>query len=234
MSRTTRPRPEPDHLEELFHDLRTAHKRGPQSPRAIWLPVVFLLTFAGLGVLAWGAYLGGTHLLGLNEEVDAGASVPAPELVDLGPAPAFADIGEWSFGDRYEPAADVLVLQVWTDTDCPGCIGQARSLARSQLDTERAFDLVWIFSTADPNADFALAASLARDAGVDWAVGWDPTGRIAAAFPGEATVATYIIDQDGRLRYAADGAPQDIQLNRLVQRLMGRELQPSTGDAPTG
>jgi hypothetical protein len=62
----------------------------------------------------------------------------------------------------------------------------------------------------------------------------DPTGRLADAYPGDAVVATYIIDQDGRLRYAIDGAPQDVQLNRLVWELKGDGPDTTASDPPTG
>lgn len=232
MAKTTKRRPEPDHLEELFHELRTSRKGGQRAPRAIWLPVVFLLTLGGLGLFAVGAYYGGTHLLGLND-ADASLSSREVALSDLGPAPRIGDIAEWAVVDGHGPATNVTVLQVWRDTECPGCVPHARLLNKAHFETERVFDPLWIFSTADPAADFEAAARRAIEAEVDWAVGWDPTGRVGEAFPGDGVVSTYVIDGDGLLRYAVDGAPQDVQLNRLVWDLTGTG-PPTTTEAPTG
>ena len=222
MAKTTKQRPQPDHLEELFHELRTTRKGGQRAPRAIWLPVVFLLTFAGLGLFAVGAYFGGTHLFGLNEDAELGIS-PDVAISDLGPAPEIGEIAEWAILDAHAPSTSVTVIQVWRDTSCPGCLTHARLLNKAHFETDRVFDPLWIFSTADPAADFVVAAQRAADAEVDWAVGWDPTGRVAEAFPGDAVVSTYIVDDENRLRYATDGAPQDIQLNRLILELTGNQ-----------
>ncbi len=221
VTKRTREKPQPDRLEALFHELRRSRKGGQRPPRAIWLPVVLLMTLGGLGVVAAGAYYGGTHLLGLNEDEEVPDPSSRVTLEDLGLAPEIGEMAEWAIVDSgYEPTGRVIVLQVWTDPACPGCVAHARLLNKAHFETDRAFDPLWVFSTADPDG-FAAATDLAADAGVDWAVGWDPSGRVASAFPGDAAVATYIIDQDGALRYAKDGAPEDVVLNRLVYELAG-------------
>jgi peroxiredoxin len=230
-------RPEPDHLEELFNDLRTTHRGGQRPPRAIWLPVVFILTFGALGLLAWGTYLGGTHLMGLNDEAGVEETAPVPTVADLGPAPTIGPIVDWAIVDGSAPTGRVVVLQIWTDTSCPGCAGHALMLRSSHRDTDRGFEPLWIFSTNDPEADFEEAAAQAEQAKVEWAVGWDPTGRVAdsfagmSRFQGEGAVSTYIIDQDSRLRYAVAGAPQDVQLQRLVRELTDPGSPPEAAES---
>lgn len=153
---------------------------------------------------------------------------PAEEpLPDLGPAKELVGIDGWLQADVESLEAlrgNVVVVQFWT-FGCYNCKATLPNLEALYAEHQGAdFEIVGVHSPEfDYEKDPAAITEAAVDLGVTWPIAMDTKRRSFHVWQGSPAYwpRTYVLDQEGRIRFDHIGEGAYEELNAAVATLLG-------------
>lgn len=110
----------------------------------------------------------------------------------------------------------VAVLNFWASW-CAACRSEAGELRRTSADYRpRGVRFLGV----DHRDDRGAARSFARAHGIDFPSVFDPAGEVLSKYGSAGLPSTFVVDRDGRIRYASIGTIDTTALRRGIDRLL--------------